>query len=514
MTDRAFGRGGSPERRSRNLAYFATGIEPQAEELRAALADIGSDLRLLVISDHWPAAAKKRRGKARKQSDADIHMDFTAAGFLEIPLSFKTVLARISEWVAALPPEPGADNSALLIDMSWVLATNSATANFETWMEIVEKLSAGLNMAVVSLYNRRLMIDEQLLTALRGHPEILAPDGIHPNPHWLPARLLTRGTLRQQVDHWLNAISPEFAPPTDGAEIHAAEGADPMWLLRKAAEEPSIAGFEARDRWKIRCFGRLRVYRNDGSQVIWDSPGGATRKTKTLFAYLLQKGGEGASADELADLLWPEASRLEAARNRLYHTVRYLRHALGDGGEKSGDAYLIRDSSRYVLVPPDKSWLDISTFEQLCRQSTTHIKAGAPDEAMICLQAADRLYTGDLFADIPAEYADDNERDWCWSKRYWLREMFFKVQQTAASIYRQRQDYSAALAHCQKALAIDPLCEIAHEEAMRVFSAQGRMEAVDRQFKLYIDSLAHFDDRPKSAVLKATYEALKAGKAA
>ena len=142
------------------------------------------------------------------------------------------------------------------------------------------------------------------------------------------------------------------------------------------------------------------------------------------------------------------------------------------------------------------------------------MKTGSPDEAMICLQAADRLYTGDLFADIPAEYADDNERDWCWSKRYWLREMFFKVQQNAAQIYRQRQDFSAALAHCQKALAIDPLCEVAHEEAMHVFAAQGRLDAIDRQFKLYVDSLSHFDDRPKSAVLKATYQALKAGKPA
>ena len=103
----------------------------------------------------------------------------------------------------------------------------------------------------------------------------------------------------------------------------------------------------------------------------------------------------------------------------------------------------------------------------------SHIKAGASDEALICLQAADRLYTGDLFEDIPAEYADDSERDWCWSKRYWLRDMFFKVQRDAARIHRERQDYSAALAHCQKALAIDPLCEIAHEEAMQVFAPKG-----------------------------------------
>ena len=64
-------------------------------------------------------------------------------------------------------------------------------------------------------------------------------------------------------------------------------------------------------------------------------------------------------------------------------------------------------------------------------------RRGATDEALICLQAADRLYTGDLFEDIPAEYADDSERDWCWSKRYWLRDMFFKVQRDAARIHRE-----------------------------------------------------------------------------
>lgn len=493
-----------------NLAMFVSGIGQQAANLGDALRQVVQAPEVLVISDHWPQA-KLLRGRAAKRAESLKLMSFRDAGFLETPISFKTILQRVTAWVEAVERR---EHSVLIVDMSWTLATNSAAANFETWTEIAERLADTIGCPLISLYNRNLMIDEQLLTALRGHPHILTAAGLHENPHWLPAKLLTRGTLRQQVDYWLNALSPDLAPASGESEIHAAEGADPMWLLRKTAEEPAIAGFEARDRWKIRCFGRLRIYRNDGSQIIWDTPGGATRKTKTLFAYLLQKGGEGASADELTDLLWPEAETVEAGRNRLYHTVRYLRAALSQDGDKQGATYLIRDSSRYVLVPPDKSWLDISTFEQLCRQSITHMKAGALDEAMICLQAADRLYTGDLFADIPPEYADDNERDWCWSKRYWLREMFFKVQRNAASIYRQRQDYSAALAHCQKALNIDPVCEIAHEEAMRVFAAQGRPEAIDRQYKLYLGSLTHFDDRPKSAAVKATYEALKAGKQA
>ena len=43
---------------------------------------------------------------------------------------------------------------------------------------------------------------------------------------------------------------------------------------------------------------------------------------------------------------------------------------------------------------------------------------------------------------------------------------------------------------------------------MQVFASQGRREAIDRQYKLYLDSLSHFDDRPKSASLRETYQKL------
>jgi len=86
--------------------------------------------------------------------------------------------------------------------------------------------------------------------------------------------------------------------------------------------------------------------------------------------------------------------------------------------------------------------------------------------------------------------------------------MYFNVQRDAARIHRERQDFSAALGHCQKALAIDPLCEPAHEEAMRVFAAQGRREAVDRQFALYVGALGRSADRPRSVALRRTYEGL------
>jgi two-component SAPR family response regulator len=427
-------------------------------------------------------------------------------GFERVPISLRSVGRALAGRLSDTP-----EGAVLAVDMGWGLQTASATANFEGWMGVADELAAQTGRTVVSLYNRSLLIDEHLLTALRGHAFVLTPEGVVPNPHWLPRGLQEKGTLREQLNYWLGGLSPSLVRNNPIADLHAAEGADPMWLLGRRAEEKVIPKEEAvRERWKIRCFGRLRVYRADGSQIDWAASGGATMKSKTLFAYLLQQGGKGARTDDIADLLWPEADSIEAARNRLYHTVRCLRQALDGGEAKRGPGTILRDGSSYVLVPPERSWLDISTFEQLCRQSQTHLKAGDLDESLICLRAADRLYTGDLFEDIPAEYVDDQERDWCWTRRYWLRDMYLKVQRDAARIYRQRADHSAALNHCRKALALDPLAEFAHEEAMQVFAAQGRREAIERQYALYLDSLSRFDDRPRSDALVKMYRKLTA----
>lgn len=453
-----------------------------------------------------PSQAAPRTPAGLTGKDAFQVIAAEALGFDRVPISLRAVGRALADRLAETPP-----STVLAVDMGWGLQTASATANFEGWTGVAADLAEQTGRTVVSLYNRSLLIDEHLLSALRGHSAILTPEGVVPNPHWLPRALQEKGTLREQVNFWLGGLSPSLVRNNPFADRHAAEGADPMWLLGRRAEEKVIPQEEAlRERWKIRCFGRLRVYRADGSQMDWAASGGATMKTKTLFAYLLQQGGKGARSDDLADLLWPEAASIEAARNRLYHTVRCLRQTLDGGATKPGTGTILRDGASYVLVPPDRSWLDISTFEQLCRQSQTHVKSGDLDEALICLRAADRLYSGDLFEDIPAEYVDDQERDWCWTRRYWLRDMFLKVQRDAARIYRQRADHSAALNHCRKALAMDPLAEFAHEEAMQVFAAQGRREAIERQYALYLDSLSRFDDRPRSESLVKMYRSLTA----
>ncbi len=497
-----------PTARGLNLAFFTSDQRSTYSDLVTAIARSNAARRLLVVSDGLTGAQDRDETVAIHGPDID-YLPFGDAGFLQDPVSFRAVLRRLAERFEAFAAPSGRAGAGMIVDMSWALASHTAAANFQDWMAVAQALVERLAVPVISVYNRKLLIDEQLLSALHGHPKILSATGVKTNPFWLPSETLSRGTLRQQIDHWLLAISPDLAVPQDQPPCHAAEGANPLWLLRRSAEAAGGRDRDLHGAWRIRCFGRLRVSRNNGEEISWDAPGGATRKTKTLFAYLLHKGGDGAEAEDLADLLWPDSASQEAARNRLHHTVRYLRRALAPEVDADQGGYLLREGSRYILAPPERSSLDISSFEQLCRQSIAHIQAAAMDEALLCVLAAERLYTGDLFADIPVGYVDDSSRDWCWSRRIWLREMFLKVQRDAATIYRRRQDYSSALAHCQKALAIDPLCEIAHEEAMLIFDAQSRHDAVDRQFKLYMRALGHFDDRPLSKTLQATYDTIK-----
>ena len=197
---------------------------------------------------------------------------------------------------------------------------------------------------------------------------MLATEGVMFNPHWLPADLTTMGTLREQVNHWAGGTASSLIRNIPHADRHAAEATKLLWLPNRRAGEPPIPAEAGRKRWKICCFGRLRVCRAAGIQVDWGTAGGATLKTRTLFAYLLQQGGKGARVDELADLLSPAATSADLAWNRLYHTIGCLRMALAGADKTRGAAYVLRDGSNFALVPPDRSWPSPQVLRHIFRR--------------------------------------------------------------------------------------------------------------------------------------------------
>lgn len=416
-----------------------------------------------------------------------VHSDFGMVGLDDVPISLTNVRARIQQLI-----EGRTAVSLVIVDMRWGTRTVAAAANFERWGALCDKLVAQDGVTVVSAYSRDLMIDDQLLAAMRSHSHFLAPSGLHGNPYWLPPEYQNGATISQQIGFVLGRLVPDF----QGLIVEdngAASGADPQWLAVPRRLRPRVGKDEI---WKIRCFGRLRIYLSDGSQIKWDLPGSAVKKNKALFAFLLQRGEKGAPTDALAEMLWSDEPDETKKRKRLHQAIAMLRKTLG------GPEYIRRNGEYYTLVPPDGTWIDVASFEQLCNRAKVLEKSGSFDDAIALLDGADRLYSGPLFEDLSPVYFENEMENWVVPKRAWFKDMALKVLRDKASMLRRQGQYRDAIRNCQKALQIDPICEIAHAEAMHVFHAQNRSDAIRRQYDQFLKAVSALELAPDGDTLE------------
>ena len=466
--------------------------------------------------DDVPAALKSRL----QPLPAGEVVNADTLSLLGTPLSITAVIDQLRARAQRALDE-GFYGLFLLTEMTWSLRTSFGVAYLSEFESRLHELLSSTSMRTACLYNRRVFPETMILEVLRTHPGVHAADGVHRNPHFLPPAALLDGDVRVQLQYWLRAVSPALADTWN----HNGDVSEPGYATRSPSHLASTA-FKApiynlespvpltalnagSQHWKIHCLGELLVYRHDSAPVRWNTVHGATLKTKTLFAYLLHCGQRGATAEELADLLWPEANSTEQGLNRLYHTVHCLRMALSPELASSRDSpFVLNDDQRYYLALPAAAWIDIPVFEQLCYKAERLLRENNDEESLICHLAAENLYNGVLLADIPAQYADNVDKDWCWSRRYWLQEMYVKMLTYMAGTYRRRSDIPRALAYCEKVLNIDPCSERAHQEMMRIFHVTGRHDALDRQYRLCVQALERYDGRAPSPATQALYQSL------
>jgi DNA-binding SARP family transcriptional activator len=406
------------------------------------------------------------------QTPDRLRRGFDQVALDSVPMDPEEVFVRMRQHIAESAPVSG-----LIVDMGWIVGNLQGVTGMESWGGVADRLAESFGIPVVSLYNQDLTIEEQLQAALRAHRQFLAPSGLYDNPYWIPAALLESAPLDEQLSFMLGRVVPDYAGLLSRRQAGQmfARGTTPSWLAPPRAVLASPPGAA---RWHVHCLGQLRVFIGN-RQVDWRLPGGAPKKTRTLFAYLLQSGEKGAHADQIGELLWPEGGSEETKRARLHHTVAMLRKTLGDAGA------VLRNGEYYRLNAPPGSWIDIDTFEQLCRRGLSLFKRAELAAAFRVYAAADQLHHGDLFEDLPIEYVRSETDDWCMPRRIWLREMAVKLQYDFAKVCMRLDRTREALDHCQKALSIDPTSEGANAEAMKIFVAQGRMDAMHRQYRQY-----------------------------
>ena len=147
-------------------------------------------------------------------------------------------------------------------------------------------------------------------------------------------------------------------------------------------------------------------------------------------------------------------------------------------------------------------------FQELCYRGKGLMRQQNWNEALICHESAKRLYTGDLLADIPDKYSANRDIDWCWSQRYWYREMFVKLTIDSAEVHHQLNKISPALDQCDQALKLDPVNEQAHKMKIAVLASVKRHDAAKRQYRMYKDALKEFDMGVPSAEFEQFYLSL------
>jgi DNA-binding SARP family transcriptional activator len=398
------------------------------------------------------------------------------------------------------------EKAIVFIEMTWAVRSPSGDIYLrELQASFQQFLYQHPNLTIVCIYNESILLEEQLLLGLFSHPLILTEKGFSQNHYYLPPHIVKKNQAKLRFNYWLSNIdSQRDKPLVDAIKQGNVENKEDFPLERTFN---TMIAQTNEGRWKIRCLGELKIRRENGEIIDWNTKTGSTRKLKAIFAFLLLRGERGATLEELSDFLWAEANSTEQALNRLYHAIRHLRLILEPNMTKKS-SFIIHQGTHYYLKMPYDSWIDLPMFQELCFKGNQHLQEKSWEQCKICYEAAERLYSGELFMDIPLKYIENTENDWCWSKRTWYHEMYQKLLYSLANIHRQLGNFATSISYCDKALLISPNLEEAHKEKILTLAASQRIDALHRQYRIYCESLKKFNMGMPSPTMKNLYLSL------
>ncbi len=211
--------------------------------------------------------------------------------------------------------------------------------------------------------------------------------------------------------------------------------------------------------------GGIGVIR-DGEQVAIGGP-----QQRRLLAALLAAQGSAATADRLADTIWPEGTAPEGARRAVMTYVSRLRSTIG------GD-HLVTVANGYQLVLGDASY-DAADFEArlaVARASTGAASISAYDHAL-------ELWSGRAFGDDGSEW--------------WLSPVATRLEELRLVAHEERCErlievgrHAEAVADLQGLIADQPLREQFIALEMRALYLSGRQAEALRTYRSFADYLA------------------------
>lgn len=268
-------------------------------------------------------------------------------------------------------------------------------------------LTARHGMRVPQTWFTRFLCDE---LARLGDPRLAAYEADL-------ARLLTDPALRRTIRHH-DSLLVVFRAPIAGAPAPVAPA-------------PVVAPVT------VRCLGAFRL---TVAGVDLDL-GGLRAQARRVLRVLAMNYGQPVHDERLVTALWPDSS-LKQAKHRLHVAISSLRTLLRD--RLDGTAHgVVRHGSAYLLRLPPGSTVDLAEFAGAMDRWRASRSTAAGQEVL-------DLYGGELLA-------EEGPAEWVLARREAVRSQAVGVAVTMARAALDRDDAPAAVAACERALAIDEL---------------------------------------------------------
>ena len=229
---------------------------------------------------------------------------------------------------------------------------------------------------------------------------------------------------------------------------------------------------------EVTMLGRFTLKQDGMEAPAAVSLTGRSWRLWTLTAYLILHRDRGVSAQELIDLLWPEAEGSNPI-STLQNNVSRVRNALGEFGFEHAKAMIRYDGGYYRWAPEDETRLDAEEFERLAKAAMAETDR---ETAISTAEQAIGLYTGDFLPDSAMEL-------WCVNLNAYYRSLYIRLcKQTAAWLFEEGQ-LADVVKICRKVIELDPAAEEFSVYLMRALTRSKRpqeaLEHYEHIWQLY-----------------------------
>ncbi|RIK46585.1 MAG: hypothetical protein DCC57_15335 [Chloroflexi bacterium] len=234
-----------------------------------------------------------------------------------------------------------------------------------------------------------------------------------------------------------------------------------------------------------------------------------TDKVRALLAYLAVERGRAHRREPLSSLFWPEAPA-DAVRANLRQSLCRLRDALHDQGQVR--PWLLVTPEAVQLDPAGDYWVDALEFDHLLAQCSGHRHrslAGCRACAERLAQAV-ALYRGEFLAGLCVRDSPEFAQ-WSLVHQQTLHRKVMDALQHLALQQVQRGEAAAAEAYLRRQIALEPWCEPAHRQLMRLYAASGQRGEAVAQYRCCRRALGEQLGLAPDSETTALYDSIRAG---